>query len=206
MIDQRVVDTVESLIHNTTGRIRDVQSNLIPFFNTGTIKKVDAYRMFNVPYPVENENQTIILVGDLKLRNTATPQRKRAVFKISMLDAINENIRRAKLRSMIYKKGVKTLFQDGLLKVIDGITTMEEVFRLVDVEDDLDNIYGRDDSLLSENKTFIEEQIKEKENNDNVVINNSNNDQVNIEDDKEQNNNNNIKIDDFDDLYLGDTF
>lgn len=119
-------------------------------------------------------------------------------------DAINENIRRAKLRSMIYKKGVKTLFQDGLLKVIDGITTMEEVFRLVDVEDDLDNIYGRDDSLLSENKTFIEEQIKEKENNDNVVINNSNNDQVNIEDDKEQNNNNNIKIDDFDDLLNND--
>ena len=92
MIDQRVVNTVESLIHNTTGRIKDVQSNLIPFFNTGLIKKVDAYRMFNVPYPVENENQTIILVGDLKLRNTATPQRKRAVFKISMLDAINENI------------------------------------------------------------------------------------------------------------------
>ena len=33
MTDQRVIDTVESLIHNTTGRIKDVQSNLIPFYN-----------------------------------------------------------------------------------------------------------------------------------------------------------------------------
>lgn len=92
MIDERVVNTVESLIHNTTGRIRDVQSNLIPFFNKGTVKKVDAYRMFNVPYPVENENQTIILVSDLRFRDTATPQKDRNVFKKSMMDLIDEEV------------------------------------------------------------------------------------------------------------------
>lgn len=92
MTDQRVINTVESLIHNTTGRIRDVQSNLIPFFNTGTIKKVDAYRMFNVPYAVENENQTIILVADLRFRNTANPQKDRNVFKKSMFTLINDEI------------------------------------------------------------------------------------------------------------------
>ena len=92
MIDQRVVDTVESLIHNTTGRIRDVQSNLIPFFNNGTVKRVDAYRMFNVPYPVENENQTIILVADLRFRDTATPQKDRNVFKESMTTLIDKEI------------------------------------------------------------------------------------------------------------------
>lgn len=92
MTDQRVINTVESLIHNTTRRIRDVQSNLIPFFNTGTIKKVDAYRMFNIPYAVENENQTIILVADLRFRNTANPQKDRNVFKKSMLTLINDEI------------------------------------------------------------------------------------------------------------------
>ena len=49
-MDQRVIDTVESLIHNTTGRIRDVQSNLIPFFNKGIIKQVEYYKMYNTPY------------------------------------------------------------------------------------------------------------------------------------------------------------
>ena len=83
-------------------------------------------------------------------------------------DAINENINRAELRDMIYKKGTKTLFQDGLLKVIDGITTMEEVFRLVDVDDDFDNVYGKDDesknNLVRENdKTIIKDELPKNE-------------------------------------------
>ena len=59
-------------------------------------------------------------------------------------DAINENVPRSELRRMIYQKGVRTLFQDGLIKVINGITSMDEVFRIVDVEDDEDNIYGKE--------------------------------------------------------------
>lgn len=92
MTDQRVINTVESLIHNTTGRIKDVQSNLIPFFNTGTIKKVDAYRMYNLPYPVENENQTIILVSDLRYRNVSNPQRNRSVYKAQYIQLLREQI------------------------------------------------------------------------------------------------------------------
>ena len=74
MTDQRVIDTVESLLHNTTGRIKDVQSNLIPFYNKGLIKHVDSYRMYNVPYMAESENQAIFLVGDLKYKNIEAPQ------------------------------------------------------------------------------------------------------------------------------------
>ena len=70
-MDQRVINTVESLIHNTTGRIRDVQSNLIPFFNKKYIKHVDSYRMYNVPYMAESEYQTIIRVSDLRFKDTA---------------------------------------------------------------------------------------------------------------------------------------
>lgn len=91
-MDQRVINTIESLIHNTTGRIKDVQSNLIPFFNKSSITQVDAYRMFNVPYSAESEYQTIIRVSDLKFKNTATPQRYRGVFKLSMIELFNNNI------------------------------------------------------------------------------------------------------------------
>jgi type IV pilus assembly protein PilB len=35
------------------------------------------------------------------------------------------------LREMAKKKGMVTMYQDGLLKVIDGITTIEEVERVV---------------------------------------------------------------------------
>ena len=91
-MDQRVINTVESLIHNTTGRIRDVQSNLIPFFNKGFIKQVDAYRMYNVPYMAESEYQTIIRVSDLRFKDTATPQKHRGVFKRPMQELFDENI------------------------------------------------------------------------------------------------------------------
>ena len=50
-------------------------------------------------------------------------------------DAINRNIDREELKHLIYKKGVKTLFQDGLIKVMEGITDLKEVFRLVDYDD-----------------------------------------------------------------------
>ncbi len=50
-------------------------------------------------------------------------------------DAINKNIDREELKDLIYKKNVKTLFQDGLIKAMEGITDLKEVFRLVDYDD-----------------------------------------------------------------------
>ena len=92
-------------------------------------------------------------------------------------DAINDGVRREKLRDMIYKKDVRTLFQDGLLKVIDGTTSIEEVFRLVEAEDDVDNIYTN------------EEEVKVKELHDN---NKDENKDTNINNIDTINNNNNI--------------
>ena len=51
-------------------------------------------------------------------------------------DAISSNIRKEKLRALVYKSGVTTLLQDGLEKVILGNTTLEEVLKLVELEDD----------------------------------------------------------------------
>lgn len=154
MTDQRVINTVESLLHNTTGRIKDVQSNLIPFFNKGIIERVNSYKMnsigysedymiYDVPYvedyvdnviyaktkdefpevgeigklyitttneeglgiynkayrwngteyiEIDYDFKTIIRVGDLKFKDTTTPQKYRGVYRISMNEAVENNV------------------------------------------------------------------------------------------------------------------
>lgn len=57
-------------------------------------------------------------------------------------DAINKNEDRHALRKLIYQKGVKTLLQDGLIKIMNGVTTFEEVFKLVDLDDDVDDVFS----------------------------------------------------------------
>ena len=56
-------------------------------------------------------------------------------------EAINKNIDREELKKLIYtkNKNVRNLLQDGLIKAMQGITDLKEVFRLVD-DDDYDDI------------------------------------------------------------------
>ena len=56
-------------------------------------------------------------------------------------EAINKNIDRIELKHLIYKKNVKTLLQDGLIKVLEGITDLKEVLRLVDY-DESDDLFS----------------------------------------------------------------
>lgn len=74
-------------------------------------------------------------------------------------DAINKNIDREDLRKLIYKKGVKTLFQDGLIKVMEGITDLKEVFRLVDYDeyDDITEKINDKNLGIAENITAAQE-------------------------------------------------
>lgn len=52
-------------------------------------------------------------------------------------DAIVNNIRKDTLRDLVYEKSdVKTILQDGLMKVVEGITTFEEILRMIDIESD----------------------------------------------------------------------
>ena len=64
-------------------------------------------------------------------------------------DAINNNINREELKNLIYKKDVKTLLQDGLIKVLQGITDLKEVLRLVDYDeyDDVSEKIVNDEKL-----------------------------------------------------------
>lgn len=58
------------------------------------------------------------------------------LFNQEIRDAISAGIRRDKLRDLVYKSGVNTLLEDGLEKVLMGLTTVEEVIKLIELEDD----------------------------------------------------------------------
>lgn len=100
-------------------------------------------------------------------------------------DAINKGIDREELKHLIYKKNVKTLFQDGLIKVLEGITDLKEVFRLVDYddyddisEDFVDKTIGIDTSdennpLMNNNMIYTNPEIIN--NNQTITENNQNN-------------------------------
>ena len=51
-------------------------------------------------------------------------------------DAISENIRKEKLRELVYNTDVITLLQDGLEKVETGQTTFEELLKIIELEED----------------------------------------------------------------------
>ena len=51
-------------------------------------------------------------------------------------DAINIDLDRKDLRELVYKdEDTYTLLQDGLIKAVQGITTLEEVLKLVELDD-----------------------------------------------------------------------
>ena len=61
-------------------------------------------------------------------------------------DAIVNNTRKEELRSLVYNSDVNTLLQDGLNKVIEGFTSMDEILRVIDVNDD----FGTDEQELKD--------------------------------------------------------
>ncbi|MDD3453429.1 MAG: GspE/PulE family protein [Bacilli bacterium] len=51
-------------------------------------------------------------------------------------DAISSNMRKDKLRQLVYSADVTTLLQDGLEKVAEGLTTFEELLKLIELDND----------------------------------------------------------------------
>ena len=51
-----------------------------------------------------------------------------------------------KLRTLVYNSDVNTLLQDGLEKVINGYTTFEEVIKLIELDDDIEDKKNGTDS------------------------------------------------------------
>lgn len=77
-------------------------------------------------------------------------------------DAIsNENLAKEDLRKLVYTSNVITLLQDGLEKVLEGITTFEEIYKLIEIENDLDEQYG--ELLVNAAQKTAEEEQKEED-------------------------------------------
>ncbi len=83
----------------------------------------------------------------------------------SIRDAITNNIRKDELRKLVYaENSTITLLQDGLTKVIEGLTSFEEILKVIDIEDDL----GQDDESI---KNALMGKIDESfSNNNNIEI------------------------------------
>lgn len=69
------------------------------------------------------------------------------VINQSVRDAIVNNIHKEELRRLVYNESdVTTLLYDGLEKVFAGLTSIDELLRVIDIEDD----FGEDDDELKE--------------------------------------------------------
>lgn len=79
-------------------------------------------------------------------------------------DAIASNMRKDQLRELVYKSDVTTLLQDGLLKVLKGYTTFEEIIKLIELDDDLD---GRTQAYRYSLSTALTDTEIAKQNNSN---------------------------------------
>lgn len=69
-------------------------------------------------------------------------------------DALANNLAKEQLRELVYKSDVTTLLQDGLEKVENGTTTLEEVLKLIELDDD-------GTGAMSEYKQGLDEAIKD---------------------------------------------
>ena len=107
------------------------------------------------------------------------------LFNQEIRDAISAGIRRDQLRDLVYKSDVSTLLEDGLEKVLMGLTTVEEVIKLIELEDDEkgSRAYGlkmalNNTALTKENnesKSFEPDEIKQQ------PIPNTTNNEIKIE-------------------------
>lgn len=79
-------------------------------------------------------------------------------------DAISSNMKKDQLRHLVYSSDVTTLLQDGLEKVVQGETTVEEVLKLIELDND-DSRESKYD--LKEALRFTKISQESQENSDN---------------------------------------
>ena len=120
------------------------------------------------------------------------------LFNQDIRDAISAGVRRDKLRELVYQSDVNTLLEDGLEKVLMGLTTVEEVIKLIELEDDENGskAYGLKSALSNtaitkENHKTFEEVLEEKNEIDDLV--NSDSETVKVSDIDSEIKNNNLE-------------
>lgn len=78
------------------------------------------------------------------------------VISQEIRDAISNGIPKEELRRLVYQGDTTTLLQDGLQKVLQNITTIEEILRLVELDDESVKIVtGKETSASNANQVQI---------------------------------------------------
>ena len=79
-------------------------------------------------------------------------------------DALNdEKLEKEDLREMVYTSNVITLLQDGLEKVLEGTTSFEEIYRIIEIDSDITENYGAELTEANKERLKQEKQNKIKE-------------------------------------------
>lgn len=79
-------------------------------------------------------------------------------------DAINNDLDRKELRELVYSgEDTYTLLQDGLIKALQGLTTIEEILKLVELDDE-EKISGPDSIEKLENPTISTSEVQANNN------------------------------------------
>ena len=87
-------------------------------------------------------------------------------------DALSMNIRKDKLRKLVYNNNVITLLQDGMIKVVKGKTTIEELLKLIELDKEENNSSFNlieaiiNSELTKDNNQYIEETLNENKEQD----------------------------------------
>ncbi len=90
-----------------------------------------------------------------------------AIQEVLLIDdeirnAINDkNISRQKLKELVYTKDVTTMLQDGLEKVLAGITTFEEIYKNVAMDNEFEVNYDEELNNLNKNNLNENETLTE---------------------------------------------
>lgn len=88
-----------------------------------------------------------------------------AVHEVLMIDdqirdALNrEDLVKEDIRKLVYKGNVTTLLQDGLLKVLEGQTSFDEIYKAIDIDDDIDNY--QEEKKIPIQKSSISSSLEE---------------------------------------------
>lgn len=93
-------------------------------------------------------------------------------------DALSMNVRKDKLRKLVYTSNVITLLQDGMIKVVNGDTTIEELLKLIELDTDTNNKTSlknaiKDSILTKDNNDIIKENISTRKKTNNTKTDNN---------------------------------
>ena len=89
------------------------------------------------------------------------------VISQEIRDAISNGMPKEELRKLVYKDNTTTLLQDGLQKVLQNKTTIEEILRLVELDDESVKIVsGTNNTPHSNTQPKVEEKPLQQNNND----------------------------------------